>query len=327
MLTRTALTLLILAAPALAADPPLPEGAIARLGSPHWRNLTDGNINSLIAFSPNGKSVITQGYGAVHVVDFDSGVECWRVDGIRSELSLALAPGNRLILCERNSLRTYDLETGKKLREIPRPAQNCGHLATDGKQLVFQDLYGKAPMAAVSLDLESGQQRWQYDGARSDLCYPVAFIPGRSELALRVYRHPDTILRIIDPNTLRVLREWKLPANSDVGRINPAVLSPDGKLICTGGDKLVRFWDVATGKEHSVLSGHMDAVVQVAFSGDGKRLVTSGRDLTLRCWICRAEKNLERSNATNCPTCLRFHPMARGSPRRAPAATPCTGST
>jgi WD40 repeat protein len=53
---------------------------------------------------------------------------------------------------------------------------------------------------------------------------------------------------------------------------------------CLHTDRAVRLWDLATGKELRVLRGHTDRVISVAFSPDGKRLVTASWDKTARIW-------------------------------------------
>src|SRR5262249_8720388 len=51
-----------------------------------------------------------------------------------------------------------------------------------------------------------------------------------------------------------------------------------------GRDRLVRLWDAATGEELVRLPGHADYVYSLAFSPDGKTLVSSSGDTTLRLW-------------------------------------------
>jgi WD40 repeat protein len=46
----------------------------------------------------------------------------------------------------------------------------------------------------------------------------------------------------------------------------------------------VRLWDAATGEELVRLPGHSDYVYALAFSPDGKTLVSSSGDTTLRLW-------------------------------------------
>ncbi len=51
-----------------------------------------------------------------------------------------------------------------------------------------------------------------------------------------------------------------------------ATLSPDGKKLAQAGT----VWDTATGKELLNLKGHRGPVTAIAFSPDGRRLVTPG---------------------------------------------------
>src|SRR3989442_1760822 len=64
-------------------------------------------------------------------------------------------------------------------------------------------------------------------------------------------------------------------------------VSPDGKwLASASNDGTARLWDVNRGQEALVLKGHIGRVETVAFSPDGKRLVTAsaGMDQTIRVW-------------------------------------------
>jgi WD40 repeat protein len=61
--------------------------------------------------------------------------------------------------------------------------------------------------------------------------------------------------------------------------------SPDGKMIASGSQKnTIRLWDVETGQELKVLTGHTSAVVGLCFSPDGKTLASSSWDRTIRLW-------------------------------------------
>jgi WD40 repeat protein len=56
-------------------------------------------------------------------------------------------------------------------------------------------------------------------------------------------------------------------------------------MIVTGSwDSDVRLWDVATGKELAVLTGHKASVLNCAFSRDGRTLATKSDDRTIKLW-------------------------------------------
>jgi Planctomycete cytochrome C/WD domain, G-beta repeat len=73
--------------------------------------------------------------------------------------------------------------------------------------------------------------------------------------------------------------------------------SPDGKSIASASyDKLVKVWDVNTGKQLKSLKEHSDAVYAVAFMPDGKRLVSAAGDRTLKVWDVAAGTRLTTIN-------------------------------
>jgi WD40 repeat protein len=70
------------------------------------------------------------------------------------------------------------------------------------------------------------------------------------------------------------------------------VFSPDGNTLATVDVKTIRLWDVWTGKERATLEGHTDWVRCLAFSADGKTLVSGGKDSSIRLWDTQSGKEL-----------------------------------
>lgn len=79
----------------------------------------------------------------------------------------------------------------------------------------------------------------------------------------------------------RVRAVWEHGHQSSVA----VAYSPDGSLLASGtGGGSVRLLDPATGSELRRLDGHSGAVVDIEWSGDGSRLLTTSPDRTVRIW-------------------------------------------
>jgi WD40 repeat protein len=57
------------------------------------------------------------------------------------------------------------------------------------------------------------------------------------------------------------------------------LITPDGKQVISGGnDNVIRVWDIATGRQAFILSGHEDAIGAIAITNDGNYLFSGGKD-------------------------------------------------
>ena len=92
------------------------------------------------------------------------------------------------------------------------------------------------------------------------------------------------------PAPLKGLVSWSLETRRHRGNFSATALSPDGKLLATGGlDGTVRLWDTETGKLVRALIGHNSYVYGLDFSPDGTALTSSGSfDATVRLWDVRS---------------------------------------
>ena len=77
-------------------------------------------------------------------------------------------------------------------------------------------------------------------------------------------------------------------AGKHVVYADTVVYSPDGDVVANDGlgDAFweIAFWDVATGKLLRTLNGHIGPIYSIAYSSDGKTLVSGSRDSTVILW-------------------------------------------
>ena len=90
------------------------------------------------------------------------------------------------------------------------------------------------------------------------------------------------------------------------GVINDIQLSSDNTRLAVASSIGIWLYDIHTGSETALLTGHTETVTHVAFSPDGKILASSARDETIRLWNTEiGESLLSLSNATH-PIALKF---------------------
>jgi WD40 repeat protein len=126
-------------------------------------------------------------------------------------------------------------------------------------------------------DAETGQELYSLKGHTLEVT-SVAFSPDGSRLASA---SPDGTLKVWDAATSREARA-----------VPPGILSPDGKHLAGTVGNEVRVWDAQTGRETLTLTGHTDRVQSVAFSPDGRRLVSAAADRTVKVWDAQTGQEL-----------------------------------
>jgi WD40 repeat protein/tRNA A-37 threonylcarbamoyl transferase component Bud32 len=139
---------------------------------------------------------------------------------------------------------------------------------------------------------------------------------GDDQSAPRSPRDKAAVARVWDAANYSQLASWP-GYGMNVGALD---LSPDGRRVAVAlaGQRVLRYpdgrqpdrylftdrtayvWEAATGRDLLHLRGHRDRIVSVAFSPDGRRLLTASWDHTARLWDADTGKELRTLQGHEC---------------------------
>lgn len=166
--------------------------------------------------------------------------------------------GKRFILTIGATVRLFDVESGKEIRTIQTEQRNMDHLAVspDGKRLLASG-WGKA----IQTRLPDGRTR--HSTAKEHL------------------------LELYDLEKGKYLHRLTLPGETS----GPVAFSVDGKTFAAAIDKPngeIRFWETATAAERPSIRGFNGRVRALAFTPDGRRLISAMENTTALVWDLKA---------------------------------------
>ncbi|MFO1498988.1 MAG: serine/threonine-protein kinase [Verrucomicrobiota bacterium] len=104
----------------------------------------------------------------------------------------------------------------------------------------------------------------------------VAFSPDGRRL---ITGSLDTHVKVWDASSGKELLTLTSPSS-----IRSFALSRDGRRIATGAHECIMIWDPVSGEKALTLQGHSNWVTALAFSPDGKQIVSVGADKTVKVW-------------------------------------------
>jgi WD40 repeat protein len=97
---------------------------------------------------------------------------------------------------------------------------------------------------------------------------------------IRIWNIESAIALNGDRGDFRVIAS---PAEGEF--IDSIALNPDGTILAAGYlDSTIKLWDIETGEQLTILTGHSERVTSLAFSPDGTLLASGGTDGTVRLW-------------------------------------------
>jgi uncharacterized protein with WD repeat len=231
-----------------------------------------------VAFSPTGDRIVAGSLDSrVRVLDPASGQVRLVLDGndIQSFAeSVAFSPDGKKIASggSKGSIQIWDANTGAELRALRHDSGwvHSVEFSRDGMGLLSAGAGGM-----ILWDLSSGQVRLRIIDGKEETKSAVVSPDGT-----KIVSSSSRAVKLWDTTTgelLKVLSGHKEAVNS-------VAVSPDGSRVASvGGDGLLKIWDTESGTEILSLKppGAKRTFLHVAFSRDGRRILTSGTDINL----------------------------------------------
>lgn len=271
---------------------PLPEGAVARLGTVRIRHAAPV---ACFQFSPEGK-VLAAG-------DWDGTVSLWDV-GSRKLLrqfrgsphgsvhSVAFSPDGKALAVARDDpvIGVWEIATGKTMHRLRGHRQSVNSVAfsPDGKTLLSgggstSKPTGKEADNSIRLwNLATGKELCLHRGGGSVIS-SVAFSPDGRMFAseFRPMVVGETAKTVLwETASGKKIRQF--PAKEGVHW--SVSFAPDGRALAVWGGTTIMLQEVASGRPLLSLRGHRKVVDAVAFSPDAKVLVSASRYGALQVW-------------------------------------------
>jgi WD domain, G-beta repeat len=320
---RLALVLIILTATPAAAGPAgrdgdeLPEGALARL----WRAAGIPEPVRAVAFTPDGQSVALAQGRRVLLCSLDGNI-VHELNGHATPVAhLAFAPRGKVLATaapgDARPVRIWDIDAGSEVRHWGDATRSVRGLAftPDGQTLVILEpeavtlhcpargrFAGQLPAAAEPGDYDriaispdgrfvaaggSGGRRVIWDLQTRTLSH--AGFGGRACRGLSFFPYGERLLWLdASQLTLWHARGDGPPApdfaSAWVPGANALALAADGRTFAVAFGGVVELWDVLARRPMRQLRGHGAPVRAIAFSPDGRTLVSGSDDGSAIIW-------------------------------------------
>jgi WD40 repeat protein len=230
-----------------------------------------------VAFVPGGKYVVSASWDAtVRMWDTTTGKDVRTFQHPVDVNAVAVSKDGRWMLtgCDDRHMRLWDLTKGEEVRKYPPNEDYCYAcaFAPNGVQVAS----GSRDRRAVVYEMGSGKVLYRFD--QNNAVLGVTFSPDSKYL----FTCGDSDVYMWDIATSKKAKTF---GGKGSYLINSMALSADGRRLLTGGeDKILRLWDVSTGKEIVSYPGHTSAILSVCLSADGRRALSGQQDGTIRYW-------------------------------------------
>lgn len=247
-----------------------------------------------VAFSPDGQWIATGGFGRVaRCFDARTGQTKKQYAGHMAGINaVAFSPDGQTLATGSwdKTVRLWNVATGKGLLTLKGHTDRVFGVAfsPDGKTVASCGV----DQTARVWNTASGEERLVLTG-HTDAVECVTYSPDGKTIVTAGW---DATLRLWDASTGRQLAELEGPSQQiGVG------FSPDGKMLASLSDpvddsqgtlsSMLIFWDVAERKQLAMIPAHSARSYSVLFTPDGKKVITSSLDRTIKVWDVATRRN------------------------------------